>query len=404
MGKITRVLVICKDENLKEVISFCLEGWGYEVVLSKKFLPTLPEIKKEEADLVIVGFPKDVVKKSLSLCKELKDDYITKSLPLIVLIDKRQLRKHLLEVRHGVDDYLFKSPDPLDLRIRIEMALRRSQSSFYTNSLTNLESGRRIEDVLRERLYKNERFAFAHVDIDNFKTFNDKYGYIRGDKAIIQTAYMLYNVVKQHDHHKDFVGHIGGDDFVFITSPEKETKIASEFIAQFDRLIPFHYSFEDREKGFVRVKNRLGELIDAPLMSVSVAIVNNTNRNFASVAEVNDVVASLKSYLKKNRGSNFMIERRKSNKGKEQRSGEAKRKTPPLKFIGKDLVKQKRVMPLGELSVDRLGISRENLEAALDLHWRRGVKLGEALKEMGCITDFDLKKLLAHQQKIANSV
>ncbi len=392
MNQIKKILLIARDKNLAEIIYFCLEGWGYEVDILKEN-PNLAEIKKKEPDLIILDFPFSH-KEGLSLCREIKEGFVTSSLPLIVLIDKKQLRKHLLNLKHGIDDYLLKPPDPLDLRVRIEMALKRTQYSFYTNSLTNLPGGKIIEEILKEKITKREPFSFAHADIDNFKYFNDKYGYLKGDRVITQTAYILYQTVKKYGNPKDFIGHIGGDDFVFITSPDKEKIIASEFIYEFERLMPLHYSPEDRVCGYIEVEDRTNQLRKVPLMSISIAIVNNQQREFKNVVQINDALTELKSYLKKIPGSKFMVERRGLNQGRKQRR-------PSFSLIQNREVldKKNKYLPLGQLLLNRGKITPYLLEELLDIHFKRAIPLGEILKDRGVIADEELQKFLSLQRK-----
>ena len=134
MESVKHILFVSSEPNLIEVVSFCLQGWGYEFSAIESTSATLREIKKKDPHLVIIDLA-DHRKEILELSQELKDDFITSSVPIIILINKRQMRSHLLKLKHGIDDYLIKPPDPLDLRVRIEMALRRTQYSFYTNLL-----------------------------------------------------------------------------------------------------------------------------------------------------------------------------------------------------------------------------------------------------------------------------
>jgi len=395
MEEVKKILLIAEDKNLAEIIYFCLEGWGYEVsVLEER--PDLTEIKRRQPNLILLDFPASY-KENLLLCKKIKDDVATSSLPLIVLIDKKQLRKHLLTLKQGIDDYLLKPPDPLDLRVRIEMALRRTQYSFYTNSLTNLPGGRIIEEILKEKISNKEAFSFAHIDIDNFKYFNDKYGYLKGDKVIIQTAYILYQTVKRYGNRKDFIGHIGGDDFVFITSPDKEKIISSEFVSEFDRLIPFHYPKEDRIKGYIEVEDRSNQIKKIPLMSVSIAIVNNQYRDFDNIIQINEALAELKSYLKKIPGSKFMSERRKFNQGKKGR----KPQTLTSSHLRISSFKRNNYLPLGQLLLDKGKIDSLSLEEALDIHFKKTLPLGEVLKDKGLIKEEELKEFLSLQKRNA---
>ena len=390
-----RILFICNESELNEVICFCLQGWDYQVIVLRNNNPKIKQVKQKEPGLIIIDLSVQHIKSRLALCKALKDDFTTKAVPLIALIDKRQLRKYLLTLKHGIDDYLFKPPDPVDLRIRVEMAIRRTQYSFYTNSLTNLGGGRIIEEILQQKLADNEQFSLAHIDIDNFKSFNDKYGYLKGDKVITQTAYILCQIVKQYGTRNDFVGHIGGDDFVFITKPDREKVIAQKFINQFNRLIPLHYSEADRKSRFIEVEDRSGIMRNIGIMTVTVAIVNNKARDFKSIVQINEVISSLKSYLKSQPGSKFMVERRRQNKGIGKRTIE-KGKKPPYNRP----VPVQPVPPLGQLLIGKGLISKQDLENVLEIHWRRGLPLGEVLKDLKLVTVQDIKRLLEYQQAL----
>ncbi len=241
MEKVTKILIISSDKNLKEVLNFCFDGWGYEVFLQSPLSNDIMPIKRIAPDIIIMDVH-SASKAQLEMCHLLKDDFTTSFIPIITMINKRQLRAQLLNLKYGVDDYLIKPPDPLDLRVRIEMAMRRAQYSFYASPLTGLPGGRIVEEIIKDKLSKNTPFAFGYVDLDNFKYFNDVYGYLKGDRVIMQTAYMLYTSIKRSGNKTDFIGHIGGDDFVFITTTEAYKKNCHNFILMFDKIIPFHYT------------------------------------------------------------------------------------------------------------------------------------------------------------------
>ena len=220
MDSVKRIMIISSEQSLRDVLSFCFDGWGYEVCVHDSPLSDIGVIKKIQPDVVVVDVH-SANKENLEVCRLMKEDFFTAAIPVITLINKRQLRTHLLDLKQGVDDYLIKPPDPLDLRTRIEMALKRAQYSFYANPLTGLPGGRIIEESIKERIKKEAPFSFGYIDIDNFKYFNDVYGYIKGDMAILQTAYMLYTTVRKYGAADDFIGHIGGDDFIFITGVDR---------------------------------------------------------------------------------------------------------------------------------------------------------------------------------------
>lgn len=384
MREIKKILIISSDANLREVLNFCFDGWGYEVFLESTLSPTINHIKKISPDVIIIDV-QSARKSQLEICRVLKDDFTTALIPIITIINKRQLRQQLLNIRQGIDDYLIKPPDPLDLRIRIEMAMKRSLYSFRSSPLTGLPAGRLIEETLDQRIKQVGSFSFGHLDIDNFKYFNDVYGYLKGDRVIKHTAYMLYTVIRKFGNENDFIGHIGGDDFVFITSIDKYQIVASSFIQLFDRVIPFHYRPLDRKQGFIIARDRAHKIKQIPLMSISVAIVNKTKEGeFKNVIEINEKAAEIKRYLKTMSGSKFMADRRevKSGKGFGPQFNKDKTRTK-LEY-----------KPLGQVLLEKNLINPQQLDEALKIHWEKGVVLGEIIKELGLLKDKELKEVL----------
>jgi len=389
MENIKRIMIISSDKNLREVLHFCFDGWGYEVFLQESFVRDVALIKKVSPHVIIVDVH-SASKTHLEICRLLKDDFLTAFIPVITLINKRQLRAQLLSLKQGVDDYLIKPPDPLDLRIRIEMAIRRSQYSYYATPLTGLPGGRIIEEVLGERLKKEAQFSFGYADIDNFKCFNDAYGYLKGDRIIMQTAYMLYTTIKRFGNSDDFIGHIGGDDFVFLTTPDKYKDICQHFVAAFDRVAPFHYPEEDRHKGYIIAKDRSHKIKQVPFMSVSVAVVNRRSPlEFKNIIEINERIAEIKRYLKGLEGSKFMADRR---------SSESREHHAPHTYK-KYVCAGNPYKPLGQILLEKNIVTHEQLDEALKIHWKRGILLGEILKEMGFVKEGDLEQALHAQSQ-----
>jgi diguanylate cyclase (GGDEF)-like protein len=383
-SKVKKVLIITNDKNLREVLSFCFDGWGYDVFFKESMDGDITPIKKMSPDIIIIDIH-SAGKANLEICRLLKDDFITAPIPVITLINKRQLKTELLNLKQGVDDYLIKPPDPLDLRVRVEMAMRRCQYNFYASPLTGLPSGRTIEENIKDRLKKGEGFSFAYLDIDGFKYFNDVYGYLKGDRAIMQTAYILYTAVKRFGNKDDFMGHIGGDDFVFITTPDRYRAICKNITELFDRIMPFHYQDKDREQGYIVAKDRTNKIKNIPLMSISIAVVTrDAASQFRNTIEINEKVAEVKRYLKTFSGSKFMEDRRNRKPGPGSGKPEIHERVPlPASY-----------KPIGYMLVERRMLSPEKLDEALCLHWRRGIMFGEILQELGYVRKEDLDKTM----------
>jgi len=189
--------------------------------------------------------------------------------------------------------------------------VKRSEELYLDASpLTRLPGNVAIENLLTKRLEAGDPTAFCLADLDDFKAFNDRYGYARGSEVIKATARIVESAVEEVGEADDFVGHIGGDDFVVITTPDRYEAICRRIIEDFDRQIGDYYDPEDREAGCIRGKTRQGEIMTFPIMAISIAVVTNTVRPISCHIEVGEIAAELKECAKNRPGSNFVVDRR----------------------------------------------------------------------------------------------
>ena len=184
-----------------------------------------------------------------------------------------------------------------------------------SSPLTHLPGGLAIENALRARLEHAEPFAFCLIDIDNFKGYNDRYGYSRGNSVLTQAARIIVEADQRLGDPKDFVGHIGGDDFVVLTLPERFEAICKEVIARFDGAIPALYDAEDRERGYIEGETRQGVQTRFPFASLSIAVVTNQKAAIDSHIKVSEIAAALKEYAKTIAGSKYIVDRRTTEAG-----------------------------------------------------------------------------------------
>jgi GGDEF domain-containing protein/CHASE3 domain sensor protein len=191
--------------------------------------------------------------------------------------------------------------------------LRQLEEMYLDASpLTRLPGGIAIENVLKKRIESTNPIAFCVLDLDNFKAFNDRYGYANGSEVIKATAHIIENAVKQKGTPDDFIGHVGGDDFVVITTPEYMRAVSEDIIANFDRRIPEFYDPGDRVRGYIRGKTRQGVEMDFPIMTISIAIVTNERRKLRNPLETSEIAAELKDYAKTIPKSVFVVDKRRS--------------------------------------------------------------------------------------------
>lgn len=201
-----------------------------------------------------------------------------------------------------------------DLEHDIREMMRKIQISqqlcLDASPLTRLPGNIAIEQVLKGKMMHGEKFALCYIDLDDFKAYNDRYGYARGSELIKITGEILYRTKDEYGDPGDFVGHIGGDDFVLITSPENVEPVCEAIIAAFDSAVPEHYEPDDRERGYIEGTDRYGVTRRFPLMSISIAVVTDARRNFGSPLEIAQVATEIKDYVKSLPGSNYLVDRR----------------------------------------------------------------------------------------------
>lgn len=201
-----------------------------------------------------------------------------------------------------------------NLELEIRKMMRNIQASqrlcLDASPLTRLPGNRAIEQVLSDKMARNERFALCYVDLDDFKAYNDRYGYARGSELIKLTGEIIYRAKDLHAESDDFVGHIGGDDFVVIVASEHAQSVCESIIAEFDRVIPSYYDEADRKQGYIEGTDRYGTVRQFPIMTISIAVVSDSQREFHSPMEIARVATEIKDYVKLLPGSNYLIDRR----------------------------------------------------------------------------------------------
>ena len=308
-----RILVIEDEPRLRIILKKQLEDAKdakYEVRTAEDGLRGLEEIRRDPPDLILL----DVMMPGLNgfdVCMRLKADPLTSRIPIIFLTAKSTLEDRLHGLEVFADDYLTKPWETRELLFRVRNQLKTRRAQLQSNALTGLPGNVLIETELTRRITAGEKFAFLHLDLDFFKAYNDYYGYARGDSLIRFTASLLHEVIKRHGGEKDFVGHIGGDDFVIISTPELSTPIAEAIRKEFDEKIREHYNPEDLARGHITVhSSRQGGVQNFEILSITILIVTNVARDIQHSAQVADVAKELKKIGKAKRGSCVIPDRR----------------------------------------------------------------------------------------------
>jgi diguanylate cyclase (GGDEF)-like protein len=245
----------------------------------------------------------------LDALRRVKGDSYTGVVPAVV-VSMNDPASFDAGFRAGADEVLRDSSDASEVEIRLAAMLLRSDRDLYVHPSTRLPGAVEIEAEIGRRLSRSVLFATCYADLDHFKEFNDRYSYYEGDRVIRILAQILHDVVKGMCHEEGFVGHIGGDDFIYIIPLATVNDVCAEVVAVFDTLIPFQYSEADRRAGYFFGKDRRGQLHRVPLMTVSIGVVTNERRRFSHAAQVSALATEMKSYAKTLPGSVFSIDRR----------------------------------------------------------------------------------------------
>ena len=307
MDKPKKILVIDDDDIARVLVAGILQMHGrYQVIFGENGEDGIRQAKRELPDLIIL----DIMMPHLDgyqVCRILRESVATRYIPIILLSAKGGVDNQVHGFELGADDFITKPFNHSELVARVEAMIRRHELSLDANPLTRLPGNISIERELVKRLTNLGKFAVGYADLDDFKAFNDKYGFTLGDRVIFETGRIISRALTQ----VDFVGHVGGDDFVFITLPARVEKICRNLIKMFDREILKYYDDETRAKGYIESVARNGEIKRFPLMSISIAVVTNCERAFKHFAEIVTVSTELKKYIKTLPGSKYLIDRRK---------------------------------------------------------------------------------------------
>jgi GGDEF domain-containing protein len=246
---------------------------------------------------------------SLTACRRLKGDPYTGVVPGGVLAGN-DAASLAAAFQAGADEVLLPGTSSDEAVLRLDVMLRRADRDVHVHPSTRLPGAPEIEAEIGRRLAAGERFAACYADLDHFKEYNDRYSYYEGDRVIRILAKILHDVARGYCPDDGFVGHIGGDDFIFIVPVRSAPEICQEIVSIFDALVPCQYSEQDRLAGYFFGKDRRGQLHRVPLMTVSIGVVTNERRQFTHPAQVSELATEMKSYAKTLPGSVYVVDRR----------------------------------------------------------------------------------------------
>jgi diguanylate cyclase (GGDEF)-like protein len=305
------ILVVDDDADLRDILRSIFEPAGFQVFEASDGEMALEQVRIQHPDLVILDYNIPRMD-GPHVCQTLKQDLLLRHLPVIMLTGRSELSDKVHGLNVGADDYMIKPFEPEELLARVRMVLRRTLQELEANPLTKLPGNVTIQKEVEGRLAQKSPMTVCYCDLDRFKAFNDHYGFERGDRAIVFTAQVLLNAMRKNGNPADFLGHIGGDDFVLVTSPDRAETICQAIIDDFDHHVPQLYDEADRIRGHLIHTDRQGVPVKVGFLTISIAIVNNPEHQFTHLGQIAAVGAELKAYAKQFAQSIYVKERRRN--------------------------------------------------------------------------------------------
>jgi diguanylate cyclase (GGDEF)-like protein len=305
------ILVVEDDRFLARLLQVELASSGYGVRVAADGEEALAAAVERCPDLVLA----DVMMPRMDgfeLVRRLRADPRTEAVSIILVTARGLQADKLTGLTAGADDYVVKPFDNEELLARVAGVLRRAEYMKSQSPLTGLPGNVRIEDEIQARVDLRQPFAVLYLDLDNFKAYSDRYGFVRGDEALRATGHLIREAAKAAAGSGTFVGHIGGDDFVVVCEPERAEAAAREVIRRFDALVPSLYDEADRLRGGIDAEDRQGNVRRFPLLSISIGIATTEARGFAHRADAVGVATELKNFAKRQAGSSLAVDRRRA--------------------------------------------------------------------------------------------
>jgi PleD family two-component response regulator len=304
-----RILYLSRDSRLPEALRRFVENRpGIELGRFTTTEEIEQALDRGIVDLVLLDADL-AFDEACAMCRRLKDDSFNSVIPAVFVSREHQVDQIARAFECGADEFLAGTHSEREQVLRLEMVLRRAARDVAVNPTTMLPGVKIIEKEISRRIASGEKFAVCYADIDSFKEFNDKHSYYRGDRVIWLLSVVLRDIVRRLSR-RGFVGHVGGDDFIYTVPVEDLEAVSSAIIEVFDTLMPLQYDRDDRDRGYYYAEDRKGVIREIPLMSLSIGCVTNVHREFPHPARVSELASEMKGYAKTFKGSLFLVDRR----------------------------------------------------------------------------------------------
>ncbi|MBD3220408.1 response regulator [bacterium] len=314
-----RIFIVDEADQDRRVHAATLRDHGYEVVTASNGEEALLLVEADVPDLFLISTHMSRMD-GFTLCERLKDDARLINVPVIFVTSEPSYEEvdrgfaaggvdHISKPCH-LSEFLARVRTHVRLYHLLQEVARLEDIAIDANPLTHLPGNNTIVATIQAAIDAGEDQAVLYVDLDNFKAFNDYYGFGDGDDLLLFTAEILQTAIRNAAGGEAFLGHIGGDDFVVMVPSAKAESLAEEVIARFDAGAPAFYGDEDAERGYIETTDRTGEVVHFPVVTLSLGGVRLRSRPFQRYLEVANICAETKHMAKAVQGSNLFMDRR----------------------------------------------------------------------------------------------
>lgn len=316
-----KILIVDDEKTNIDILMNALKD-EYRIIVAKNGEQALERIASDNIDLILL----DIVMPGISgyeVCRKIKESRKSADIPVIFISSLSDELNESEGLDAGAIDYIIKPFSMAIVKARVKNHIRLRDAmkelehlnklALDANPNTRLPGNNSISKEIRRVLEEDLPLAVIYADLDNFKAYNDKYGFAKGDEVIIYTSEIIRNSLNTEGCGSSFTGHIGGDDFVLIVPEDKLRLVAERIITSFDAGIKNFYTDEDIKKGYICTTDRNGIKTDFPVISISLGCVELSGKNFHGYIEVSDACAEAKMMAKKSAGSSIFVERRINN-------------------------------------------------------------------------------------------
>lgn len=284
-----RVLVVEDDFDISNMLQLYFKSQGYEVYVAPRGGVALEMTRQKMPNVIVLDIMLPDID-GYEVCKQLRTNLRTSHIPIIFLTQKDERSDKIMGLELGADDYITKPFDVEELRLRVRNTIKSAEVASLTSPSTGLASGRLIEQQLRELLHRSE-WGILYIGINGLDSFNEVYGFVAGEEVLRFTGMLLNDVIDEVGTADDFIGHVGGDDFIVITRKQLVEPLQEEIARRFNENVGTHYDFMTRMQGYLTVKDDDGNEVQVPLMTIRIGTLSVDNGPYTDIREITEAVA-----------------------------------------------------------------------------------------------------------------